>query len=92
MDEHLGLITSQGRVYGTDGRRELARKQPLHHRWIATASYTLSAEQAEAIYAPGNQVILDETNLWDLSVGCIDCEQPYPSVKDQKCRAPEYRG
>lgn len=90
--EHVaGIVTSLGRIYAPEGKRALPRKQPLRHRWIAVTSFILSEEQAEGMYSDNSRVILDGTNLWDLSVGCIDCEEIYPDAKDTKCRAPEYR-
>ena len=91
MTDDIIAISSQGRTFTKEGERTLPRKQPLHHRWIAVVSYTLSPEQAEGVHEPGNKVLFDESNIWDIAVGCIDCEEPYPVVKDKRCRAPEYR-
>lgn len=78
--------------YTAEKKVELPEKQHRRHRWIAMATYTVTEGEVLRVHVPGEQVILDETNLWDFQVGCIDCEQPYPIVKDRSCFAPEYQG
>jgi hypothetical protein len=90
-DRVIGAVTSTGSVYApADGQRKLPPKGWRKHRWIAVASHVLSEEQAEGAYEPGNRVLMDGSNLWTFSIGCIDCEEPYESVKDKRCNAPAY--
>lgn len=59
------------------------------HRWIATAMHWLTKREASALTngRTDQQVHLDLENLGYIGVGCIDCEQPFPSP--EPCRAPD---
>lgn len=49
------------------------------HRWVAIATYTLTAGQAAACHNSAS-VNLGPHNLVITHVGCIDCEQPWPNL------------
>lgn len=69
----------------------LPEKKTGRHRFIVIASYVVSHDTVNSLYDDSEQVILDQENLWDLSVGCIDCEQPYSKELKNYCDAPEYK-
>jgi len=80
-------------IAGGEPRRQLPPKKPGRHRFVAIATYAISEENVQSMYVDdGNQVHLDHENLWDLSVGCIDCEQPMSKNLKKFCDAPEYEG
>lgn len=86
-----GVLTSSGEVITPDmKRRKLPQKQPGKHRWVVVASYTISEEQAEAAFIPGNRVMMDGSNLFHMGVGCYDCEGEYQYVKGQRCATPAW--
>lgn len=57
---------------------KLPPKDPGEHRWIAIATYTVTAGQAAAASA-GSQVKLGPHNLISLGIGCVDCEVEWPA-------------
>lgn len=74
--------------FSTEGMtfKSLPEKKRGRHRFIAVASYTISDEAARH----ETPAILDQENLWDVSVGCIDCEQPWTPDMKRFCDAPGY--
>ena len=72
--------------------KPLPEKKKGRHRFIAMASFILSDEAAYGAYGGSDMdaPILDGENLWDLSVGCIDCEQPMSPDLKKYCDAPAY--
>ena len=88
----------QGIVVGTGVNQEPRRgfapaKVPGRHRWIAVVTHTLSDEAARRGHAVGaGPVLLDVETMLDMSIGCLDCEQPFHDVADEPCRASAYRG
>jgi hypothetical protein len=68
--------------------RSMPAKQEGRHRWVAIASYHCPTGRPRR----SSLVRLDHENRLDVTVGCFDCEQPYPVVAGQPCRiawAPE---
>lgn len=79
-----GLTEHRLTEMGADDARALAkmpRKVPGQHRWIATAGYVVTEEQA----AGGNDVILDHESRFQFGVGCIDCEQEFNEARGTPC-------
>jgi len=76
----------------TDGMtyRPLPEKKRGRHRFVAIASYVISDEVARKAETHEAPAILDQENLWDVSIGCIDCEQPWTSDMKRFCDAPGY--
>jgi len=70
---------------------QIPEKKRGRHRFIAIASYVVSHESAAKSVSGEEQMILDQENLWDLSIGCIDCERPYDKYLKNYCDAPEYK-
>lgn len=68
----------------------LPEKVEGRHRWVLVTSYTVTDEEMANV-AEGIAVLMDEPHLLDVGPGCIDCEQPYSSVKGQRCKAPAYQ-
>lgn len=56
--------------------RDLPAKRLGQHRWIATAGYFLTDEAVSGAYDKDQMKFLDHENLFTLSIGCWDCEQP----------------
>jgi len=70
---------------------DLPEKKKGRHRFIAIASYVISHETAVKAIEGTGQAIMDQENIWDLSIGCIDCEQPYEIGMTKYCQGPEYK-
>ena len=56
-----------------------------NHRWVVLATFTTTGQNLRANARGEGDVLLDRENLIDISVGCVDCEQPWPSP--EPCRA-----
>lgn len=56
-------------------RNPMPRKVPGQHRWIATAMWHITAEQAAGADDADRRHLLDHENLLDLAIGCVDCER-----------------
>lgn len=63
---------------------QLPPKVAGEHRWCALTSFTLTPGQASAA-AGGATVKLGPHNLVTQSIGCVDCEAPWPAP--QRCTA-----
>lgn len=75
---------------GSGGKGRLPPKVAGEHRWVAMATFTLTQGQARMAGVAGARVNLDEKNRLGVELGCIDCEEPYGAVKDQRCEGDEY--
>lgn len=91
-DDILGVVTATGNVVDTETiqMRDLPPKRWRVHRWVAIASFILSDEQAEASRHPGGKAAMDGSNLWSLSVGCIDCEKTYDEAAGRRRNGETY--
>lgn len=71
----------------------LPEKIPGKHRWMAMAAYVLTDamvrnEQAHQAGEGGPMTILDHETRFEFSIGCWDCEQPFPvATPDTECPA-----
>lgn len=65
----------------------LTDKQPGLHRWVAMATYALTDGQARMAAVPGTRVNMTLDNMIGADYGCVDCEQPYELVKNDRCPA-----
>lgn len=75
-----------------DPKARLPKKERGKHRWIVLASFVISDEAAHAANEGGDQpAILDNENMWDISIGCIDCEEPYNMIRAIPCPAREWK-
>ncbi len=83
--EFTAVIDFGQKDAGTSGR--MPPKEPDHHRWIATALYSLRETQATAAMRGKSMVNLDHENRLAVMVGCWDCEEPW-SEKVAKRRCP----
>lgn len=54
---------------------KLPEKQPGKHRFIVSAVYVLSDQQARDSFDPDTEKFLDHESLFALSAGCWDCEK-----------------
>lgn len=81
-------LTGQGTTHRAVPAAKLLPKLAGRHRWIGMAAYVLDDDRAALGYEDGNQVVLRPADLWEFGVSCVDCEQPYPMVKDRPCPAP----
>lgn len=77
-------ITDQG------ASGKLPPKQKGQHRWIATAVYTISDEDARAAHFRHRDVLLDHEVRLDVMIGCLDCEEPYTLARKVPCPAEGY--
>lgn len=77
-----GIIAAEipGHTYEARRMAKLRPKVPGKHRWMAIGSWVLSDEFAAGAMDPDLMKYLDNENLFDLSIGCWDCEQPITSV------------
>ena len=89
VGEGIIATTVPGETYVANPQAELPAKVPGQHRWIATAGYVLDMNQVYATRDPDMPKFLDEENLFMISVGCYDCEQPIGVIEpDSHCPAP----
>ena len=65
-----------GQTFEMVQERPLPPKRLGEHRWIATAGFILSDEAVSGAYDKDQLKFLDQENIFTLSVGCWDCEQP----------------
>lgn len=73
-------------------KARLPKKERGKHRWIVLATYVVSEEAADISHNdPEGNVLLDNENLWDISTGCIDCEETYQMIRAIPCPAPEWK-
>lgn len=70
--------------------KKLPDKKVGRHRFIAIASFTITEEGAQAARQGDSPAILDHENLWDISIGCVDCEQPYAPDLKRYCPGPTF--
>lgn len=64
-------------------RNPMPAKVPGQHRWIATAMWHITAEQAaDAMTDDVDRMhLLDHENIVSLLVGCVDCEQSAGEIR-----------
>lgn len=85
-----GVWTDTGLV-DIGSMAELPDKVPGKHRWIAAVMYVLSEEhvrneQRRQAGETSYDTILDHESRVDFSIGCYDCEQPFPVANpDNDC-------
>ena len=85
-DYLLRTVVGEGGIERIDRLVDLPDKEPGRHRWIAACAYTLTPTQAAAADA-GARVTLDLDMLFTMTVGCLDCEEPYAKVRTERCPA-----
>jgi hypothetical protein len=59
-----------------DPKAELPPKVDGEHRWVVTIGHTLPVTRAAA-FASGARVTLDNDSMFEIHIGCYDCEQTY---------------
>lgn len=80
---------SAGDMFEAGKFKDLPAKVPGRHRWIATATYSLSEKAVAGAYDPGELKFLDQENLAFVLIGCWDCEKALGEVAaDSACPAP----
>lgn len=63
-------------------------KTPGEHRWIAVATYPITAGQASALSSGSSAVNLAPDRAAGVAVGCLDCEAQWPT--SERCTAPAF--
>jgi hypothetical protein len=90
------IIVGHGMIATPTGQFDEARpmaqmpdKIPGKHRWIAIACYIMSDDQVSKAMDPKELKFLDHESMYELSVGCWDCEKQLGSqiAWDSKCTA-----
>lgn len=76
----VGVLTDTG-FYDQGSQGHLPEKEPGRHRWVLLASYTVTEEAVFAEARGDGVTYLDHENRFATSLGCIDCEQPYPHIQ-----------
>lgn len=67
---------------------QLPDKEPGRHRWVATAAYTLTDQEAAQATAGDEPILLDAGRLFaPVQFGCLDCEHRYDEVVAVPCEA-----
>lgn len=86
----IGLLTEDG-IYDQGAHAQLPTKEPGRHRWVLIASYTVTEESVFAEARGDGATFLDHENRYAMSLGCIDCEQPYPHIQPgSRCAAADF--
>lgn len=68
---------------------KLPDKTEGKHRWMAVGSWVLNDDQARDAHDPDVKKFLDHENLFDIGIGCWDCEQTILEAgHDSRCPAP----
>lgn len=69
---------------------ELPPKVTGQHRWIATAAYVVTIDEVRTMFDPERLKFLDHENLFELAIGCWDCEQVLGAIEvDSHCPGEE---
>lgn len=86
------IATAVGHHYRATGGAEIPPKVPGRHRFIASAAYVITAEQAATAYDGDARHVLGPDQLINLAIGCWDCEEPLGVAGgitwDSPCPAP----
>lgn len=85
-----GIVATElpGHRFEAKPMKPLPPKEPGKHRWIAIASYVVSDVQARDAMAVDIPKFLDHESMFDIGIGCWDCEEPLPAVgADSVCPA-----
>ena len=76
-----GIVAAAlGTEYEATGHAELPDKVAGKHRWIAAGSWVLRDIDVEKAHDADTMKFLDNENLFQLSIGCWDCEQPLGQI------------
>jgi hypothetical protein len=75
------VAASLGMKYEATGHAELPEKIAGKHRWIATGAWVLRDIDVEKAHDADTMKFLDNENLYNLSIGCWDCEQPIGAIE-----------
>lgn len=77
----VGVFTEAGQYESASAHGRLPTKVPGQHRWIAAAAYVLTDEMVNLSEQEDGAVHLDHETRFSFSIGCYDCELPYPDVR-----------
>lgn len=64
---------------------QMPEKVPGKHRWIAMACYIVPDEMAAGAHDADQLKFLDNEVMYDLSIGCWDCEKQLGAGPMQAC-------
>lgn len=72
-----GIVASElpGHRFEAKPSADLPPKEFGRHRFIATAGYVLTLDEARDAYDADRMKFLDHENLFMLAIGCYDCER-----------------
>lgn len=66
-------------------KADLPPKAEGVHRWIASAAYVLTEEEARSALPDQPQIVLGPNKLMSFGVGCWDCENEYRTAAGLPC-------
>jgi hypothetical protein len=70
--------------------RDLPKKEPGKHRWVAIVTFSVSEENARTAFDASVPKHLDSENMLHMGIGCYDCEEPLGSIEaGSRCPARE---
>jgi len=87
------MIVRQGMVqqYANLRDQTLPDKIGTAHRWVVIATHNISESALMSNIKDGEEIHLDLENLFDINVGCIDCEEVFQvTLLGGKCSAPAW--
>jgi len=64
---------------------KLPAKMAGEHRWAAIAQHSVTDDQARA-FAQGSAIALDGSKMFEMVIGCADCEQDYVTAFGTPCK------
>lgn len=86
VDTETGMAAhGLGTVHEVRLKADLPRKVEGVHRWIASAAYVLTEEEARSALPDQPMITLGPNKLMSFGVGCWDCESEYSTAAGLPC-------
>ncbi len=88
VDTETGMAAhGLGTAHQVRIKADLPEKVTGCHRWIATAAYVLTEEEARSALPDRPTIVLGPDKMMSFGVGCWDCEREYSECVTERCRA-----
>lgn len=86
VDTETGMVArGLGTAHQVRIKADLPAKVGTEHRWIASAAYVLTEEEARSALPDQPIIVLSPNKMMSFGVGCWDCEQEYSECVGRPC-------
>ncbi len=86
VDTETGMVAhGLGTAHEVRIKADLPPKVAGGHRWIATAAYVLTEEEARSALPDQPIIVLGPNKMMSFGVGCWDCEREYSECAGRRC-------